>query len=94
MNRVRVSTTVDGVQLERCRRLLDLNDSQLLDRALAALIDEVEAAREVDALTRQPYEDDPDLTWSVPPAPALPYDGGVPAEVLRLAEERRRSTTS
>lgn len=38
-----------------------------------------------------PVSDDPDLTWTAPVGPDLPYDGDVPAEVRRLAA-RRRST--
>lgn len=89
MSRVRISTTVDGEQLERCRRLLDISDSQLLDRALDALIDE----REREALGRLPYDDDPDLAWSAPDGPDMPYDGEIPEDVRRLAEQRRQNPT-
>ena len=66
-----------------------MNDGQLVDRALAALIDEVEARQEEAALDEHPYEDDPDLRWEAPPGPSLPYDGDVPEEVLELARRRR-----
>lgn len=89
MSRVRISTTVDGEQLERCRQLLGVSDSQLLDRALDALIED----REREALARLPYDDDPELAWSAPDGPDLPYDGEIPEGVLRLAEQRRRNQT-
>lgn len=89
MSRVRVSTTVDGERLERARTLFDGSDSQLLDRALELLVRRLDADRERAALAAHPYEDDPDLTWHAPPGPALPYDGEVPEDVLRLAGERR-----
>jgi hypothetical protein len=87
MSRVRISTTVDGDRLERGRRLVDGTDSELLDEALDALI----AAHERIALRAQPYDDDPDLAMPTFDGPDLPYDGEVPNEVLRLAEERRRA---
>jgi hypothetical protein len=89
MARVRISTTVDGPLLERSRRLLGMSDGQLVDRALAALVEEVETRQEQAALDEHPYEDDPDLSWEAPSGPALPYDGDVPAEVLELARRRR-----
>jgi hypothetical protein len=70
--------------------MLGTNDSQILDRALAALIEQLEGEQELAALAALPYEDDPDLAWPVVPGPDLPYDGEVPAEVLRLAAKRRR----
>lgn len=90
MKRVRVSTTVDGDRLSRCRRLLEGPDSVILDRALQALIDELEGEREVAAILAQPYDDDPEVAWTVSEGPTLPYDGKVPAEVLAKARERRR----
>lgn len=90
MNRVRISTTVDGDQLLRCRRLLDTTDSRLLDQALAALLEQLEIRRELAALEEHPYEEDPDLRWEAPPGPVLPYDGEIPPEVLELAEQRRK----
>lgn len=90
MTRVRVSTTVDAQRLATVRHMLGTSDSQILDRALAALIEKLEAEQELAALAALPYEDDPDLAWPVVPAPDLPYEGEVPAEVLRLAAKRRR----
>lgn len=87
MSRVRISTTVDAERLARLRRLLQVSDSRLVDRALAALVEDLER----EALERYPYDHDPDLSWVAPPLPALPYDGGVPASVLELAEARRRA---
>lgn len=89
MARVRVSTTVDAHNWETVRRLLDAPSSQIVDRALAALIDQLETAHEHAVLREMPYEDDPDLAWDAPTPPALPYEGDVPAEVLRLAKRRR-----
>lgn len=92
MARMRISTTVDAQRLAAARRLLPGTDSRLLDRALAALVEQLEAERELAALTNHPYEDDPDLAWPAPPGPDLPYDGDVPADVMRLAQRRRRQT--
>lgn len=90
MARVRISTTVDEARLAKSRRLLGAPDSQLMDRALQALIDELEGAAEVRALEAAPYEDDPELAWEVSEGPPLPYDGEVPKEVLAKARARRR----
>lgn len=89
MPRTRISTTVDTARLERARREFDLPDSQLVDRALRALLDEVAAARERRALLARPYDDDDALAWTAPRGDSLPYDGGVPEAVLDLARERR-----
>jgi len=59
-----------------------------MDRALAALLEESEAQQELAALDAFPY-DDPELNWEAPAAP-LPYSGEVPADVLALAQRRRR----
>jgi len=90
MTRVRISTTVDAERLRTCRRLLAVPDSKLIDRALALLIEEIEGRRELAVLEAQPYESDPELSWAVPAGPDLPYDGDVPADVMRLAESRRQ----
>lgn len=92
MSRVRISTTVDGARLAAARGLLDVNDATLVDRALAALVEELEAERERQALEAMPYDEDPDLSWQPPatPAPGLPYDGEVPDDVKRQAARRRR----
>ena len=65
-------------------------DSEVVDRALAALIAEIEAERDLAALEAAPYDTDPDLAWEAPPGPDLPYEGRVPRAVLRLADRRRR----
>lgn len=90
MGRMRISTTVDGERLATVRRLLPVSDSQILDRALIALIERLEAEQELAALGALPYEDDPDLAWPEFDGPDLPYDGAVPPEVVRLAAKRRR----
>ena len=90
MNRVRVSTTVDAHFLGRARRLLPLADGRLLDRALVALVQQLEEVRESAVLTAQPYEDDPELAWLAPDGPDLPYDGEIPREVVELSRRRRR----
>lgn len=90
MPRVRISTTVDAQRLATVRQMLGASDSQILDRALVALIEQLEAEQELAALAALPYEDDPDIAWPVVPGPDLPYDGGVPAEVLRMAAKRRQ----
>lgn len=90
MTRVRISTTVDAQCWATARRLLGGSNSQIVDRALVALIEQLEAEQERAALAALPYENDADLAWEAPPGPDLPYDGEVPADVLRLAEQRRR----
>lgn len=90
MSRVRISATVDGDRLEEVRRLTGARDSVLLDDALDALLRRLVAEHERAALERQPYDADPDLAWTAPEAPDLPYSGEVPAEVLELAAARRR----
>lgn len=90
MTRVRVSTTVDADRLAHARRLVDEPDSRLLDRALAALVNERELAHEAAALDAQPYDADPELSWEAPAGPDLAYEAEIPAEVLELAAERRR----
>lgn len=90
MARVRISTTVDEAKLAKSRRLFDAPDSRLMDRALQALIHELEGAAEIRALEAAPYESDPELAWEVSEGPLLPYDGEVPKEVLAKAKARRR----
>ena len=89
MPRERISTTVDATTLEWARRLVPGPDSRLIDRALKALIEQVEAEQELAVLQALPYDQDPDLSWQAPPGPDLPYDGDVPEEVLELARARR-----
>lgn len=89
MARVRISTTVDAQQWAAAQRLVNASNSEIVDRAVALLIEQLEGQRERDVLAALPYEDDADLAWEAPPGPDLPYGGEVPAEVLRLAEQRR-----
>jgi hypothetical protein len=89
MTRVRLSITVDRENLATCRRLLGVGDSELVDRALQALVKELEAMRELAALAAHPYGDDPDLAWEALPGTDLPYRGDVPKDVIRLAAKRR-----
>ena len=91
MPRVRISTTVDAQLLATVRRMLSAPDSRILDRALKALVDEVEEAHELAVLAAMPYEDDPDLNWATAPGADPPYDGDVPADVVDMARRRRRS---
>jgi len=93
MSRVRLSTTVDADRLARSRKLLGVKDSELIDRALRALLAEVEHQREREALERYPYEGDPELSWETAPGFPLPYEGPVPADLIELARERRRGAT-
>lgn len=89
MPRTRLSTTVDTDQLQRARALLNLPDSQLVDRALALLVRRLDEQRERAALDAAPYEDDPDLAWEADDGPPLPYDGAVPDDVAKLVAQRR-----
>ncbi len=91
MTRVRISTTVDGERLEQARALVQAPDSELIDKALKLLLDQIRAEREIAAIRAMPYDEDPDLSWEAPPGPDLPYDGEVPEEVRVLAEQRRRT---
>lgn len=90
MTRVRISTTVDGARMALARSKLGMSDSRIVDRALVALLDELESEQERQALQAMPYEEDPDLSWTAPSAPTLAYDGDVPVHVRRLAAARRR----
>jgi len=93
MSRVRISTTVDEERLGRARRLRSGRDSELLDAALAALIEREEHRLELGALRLAPYEDDSDLSFPDPGIDwdrDLPYDGSIPDEVVELARRRRR----
>lgn len=89
MSRARISTTVDARRLAEVRRRLQTSDSEIVDQALAMLLEALEADDEVRALTEHPYEQDPDLAWEAPSGPVLPWNGDVPQEVLDLAAERR-----
>jgi hypothetical protein len=76
--------------LERARQLLPGSDSVVIDRALCALLEELEGERELAALTAHPYDADPELAWEALPGPDLPYDGDIPDAVIELARQRRR----
>jgi hypothetical protein len=89
-HRLRISTTVDADNLASARSLVGKQDSEVIDQALRALIHNLERERELAALQEHPYELDPDLNWEPPAGPPLPYDAEIPAEVLALAEERRK----
>lgn len=92
MPRTRISTTVDADKLDRARELFGEKDAAIFDKALAALLDAEETRREIEALKRFPYREDPDLYIPLPPATDdLPYEGDVPPEVLALAEARRKA---
>lgn len=92
MTRVRISTTVDRDLLARARESVPgTNDAGLMDRALAELTRQVQQTREREVLDRLPYDLDPDVGGPQAPLPhGLPYDGPVPPEVQRLADERRK----
>lgn len=89
MSRARISTTVDGDRLTRCRELFEGTDSEMMDRALAMLLRELLGVREREILEQFPYDEDPELQWHAPPGPSLPYDGEIPEFVKKLAAERR-----
>lgn len=91
MTRVRVSATVDAERLRMAAELAGATGSALLDQALAALVEQLGAQREIAALEQYPYDADPDLTWQPPNGPDLGYDGDVPADVVALAQARRRA---
>ena len=88
VKRVRVATTVDAHRVTALR-LLGAPSSEIVDRALAALIDQLETAHEREVLTALPYEDDSDLAWEAAADQSLPYEADVPADVVRLAKQRR-----
>ncbi|MEI2640216.1 MAG: hypothetical protein V9F03_14670 [Microthrixaceae bacterium] len=92
MARVRISTTVDTERLDRARQIINGRDSEVIDRALSALIEDDERRREIAALTQSPYHLDSDLdlgSVNVGWDDDLPYDGEVPPEVEELARRRR-----
>ena len=95
MSRVRISTSVDADRLARARRFGLGRDSALIDAALDALIDREEQRREIAALDHSPYDADPELRLGDPRIDwdqELPYNGGVPADVIELARRRRATT--
>lgn len=94
MVRVRISTTVDADRWATARRLVNGPGSQVVDRALGALIDQLQSDYERAVLTAHPFESDEELGWQAPPGPDLPYRGAVPPEVAELAERRRADRTT
>lgn len=91
MNRVRVSTTIDGDRLSRARELTSVRDSELFDLAIDALLQALIARRETEAIGRFPYHADPELHMGRGAGDAdneLDYTGGVPPEVRALAKKR------
>jgi hypothetical protein len=62
----------------------------VIDRALTALLEELEGERELATLAAHPYEVDPEVAWEAPAGPDLPYESDVPDEVIELARQRRR----
>lgn len=92
MQRVRISTTVDGGLLRRARHLAGMRDSDLFDKALESVVRELNIERERAALERFPYTADAELLMPEPPGDSqneLAYDGKVPKRVRQLAEKRR-----
>ncbi len=92
--RTRISTTVDEVTLAMARQQTGLPDSQLIDLALAALLERAEREAEERALHDFPYERDADLselpTGRPEGAPPLDsYDGSVPEDVIALFASRK-----
>ncbi len=94
--RTRISTTVDEKSLSAARKQTGLPDSQLLDRALSALLERAEHEAEDRALSESPYDLDAELaglpTGWPSKAPSLDaYDGAIPADVVAYFAERNRS---
>jgi hypothetical protein len=93
--RTRISTTVDHERLSIARRQTGLPDSELIDLALAALLERAEREAEDKALSEQPYELDPDLNalptgWPLASPPLDDYGEPVPADVIALFSARER----
>jgi hypothetical protein len=90
MTRVRISTTVDADALQAARMRLGRRDSEVLDEALGALLDALDAEDDAAALARAPYEDGVELVF--PPGSVddecFPERDG-PADVVELAQHRR-----
>ena len=89
--RVRISTTIDEARLEEARRRTGSRDSELLDRALVALLDLLDTEAELAAIAAAPYESDPELAMPGADPTEEDYLGSVPAAVRRLAKTRRRA---
>ena len=87
--RVRISTTIDEGRLEEARRRTGSRDSELLDRALVALLDLLDTEAELAAIAAAPYESDPELAMPRADPTEEDYLGSVPVAVRRLAKKRR-----
>lgn len=90
MSRIRISTTVDGSVWAAVRKLAGGPGSKIVDAALRELLAKLETEQERAALKAAPYDDDPDLAWDTPVGPGLPYEAGVPDDVMELAEARHK----
>jgi hypothetical protein len=93
--RTRISTTVDHDRLTVARTQTGLPDSELIDLALAALLEQAERDAEDRALSEQPYHLDPDLNsvptgWPSKSPPLDEYDEPVPADVVALFAAREK----
>lgn len=96
MARTRVSTTVDAERLKRARQIVGGRDSELLDQALAWLIERDDRRREIEALEASPYHLDDELEIGAPEIDwdsDLPYEGSVPVDVAQLARKRRQEAS-
>lgn len=92
--RTRISTTVDRDRLTTARVQTGLPDSELIDLALSALLEQTEREAEDRALAEHPYEIDPEINelptgWPSESPLLDSYDGQVPADVLALFSTRR-----
>ena len=92
--RTRISTTVDDERLAAARKQTGLPDSQLIDLALASLLERAERDAEDSAFGEHPYELDPDLSglptgWPMSAPPLDDYDESVPTDVVALFASRR-----
>ena len=85
---MRISTTIDQERLDEARRRTGDRDSHLFDRALIALLESLDAEAELRALADAPYATDAELSMPDAPGAGDPYDGAVPANVMRLAKQR------
>jgi Arc/MetJ family transcription regulator len=93
--RARISTTVNHEWLTAARKQTGLQDSELIDLALSALLERAEREAEDRALSETPYELDADLAslptgWPAEASPLDQYDGAVPDDVVALFAARKR----
>lgn len=96
--RTRISTTVDQERLTTARAQTGLADSELIDLALAALLEQSEREAEDRVLGERPLDLYSDLAseldnlptgWPTPSPSLDPYDGEVPVDVLAMFTSRR-----